>query len=137
LPWPLWALGLCSFGISETKLWLLMWLALAGMSLPACLASLHGLDLGRQSRRVVAWSFETLSMLVVWLAAIAALHPRPLTGGVMRVFRPLIVNTHAQAAETLSRPDAILHAGGILLSVALALHLIACALRIGTEKTPA
>ena len=133
LPWPLWGLVLAVSLASQQALWLLMWLVIAVMSFPLCLARLRGQALAQQSFHVTSWSFETLSQLIVWLAAIATLHPQPLSGGVMRTFQPLLITTPAQAAQTLADPALILNAGLLLLGAALVLHLLGRLLVLGTR----
>lgn len=133
LPWPLWVLVLAVSLASQQVLWLLMWLVIAVMSFPLCLARLRGQAVAQQSFHLAAWSFETLSQLVVWLAAIATLHPQPLSGGVMRTFQPLLITTPAQAAQTLAEPARILHAGLLLLGASLVLHLLGRLLVLGTR----
>jgi hypothetical protein len=133
LPWPLWGLVLAVSLASQQMLWLLMWLVIAVISFPLCLARLRGQALAQQSFHVTSWSFETLSQLIVWLAAIATLHPQPLSGGVMRTFQPLLITTPAQAAQTLADPARILHAGLLLLGASLILHLLGRLLVLGTR----
>jgi hypothetical protein len=133
-PWPLWVLAACVCVESQQMLWLLMWLILALLGFPQCLDRLRGRVPAVQMRCAGSWSLETLSQLLVWLAAIAALHPNPLSGGVMRLFRPLLVTTQEQAARTLAAPRPILHTGLLLLGVALGLHLAAVFLRAGIAQ---
>ena len=133
LPWPLWVLVLAVSLASQQMLWLLMWLVIAVISFPLCLTRLRGQAVAQQSFRLASWSFETLSQLIVWLAAIATLHPQPLTGGVMRTFQPLLITTPAQAAQTLSDSARILHAGLLLLGASLVLHLLGRLLVLGTR----
>jgi hypothetical protein len=111
LPWPLWVLALSVSLASQQLLWL----------------KLRGQPTAQQTFHLAAWSFETLSQLIVWLAAIATLHPQPLTGGVMRTFQPLLITTPAQAAQTLADPTRILNAGLVLLSASFVLHLLSMA----------
>lgn len=124
LPWPLWVLTASVCIASQKTLWLLLWLSLAAMTLLGCLALLRRLRPAQQACRIAAWSLEVLSLLPVWLAALAALHPQPLTGGIMRLFRPLLVTTPEQAAQTLAHPEDILRTGAILVGVSLVLHLL-------------
>jgi hypothetical protein len=127
LPWPLWVLALSVSIASQQFLWLIMWLVIGVMSFPACFAKLRGQPATQQTFHLASWSFETLSQLVVWLAAIATLHPQPLTGGVMRTFQPLLITTPAQAAQTLADPTRILNAGLVLLGASFVLHLLSMA----------
>jgi hypothetical protein len=133
LPWPLWVLALSVSLASQQVLWLLMWLVIAMISFPLCLTRLRGQAVAQQSFHLASWSFETLSQLIVWLAAIATLHPQPLSGGVMRTFQPLLITTPAQAAQTLADPARILHAGLLLLGASLVLHLLGRLLVLGTR----
>lgn len=122
LPWPLWVLCAGACGLSQTTSWVLMWLVLFGMSWPYWLAALRGLHSTRHAMHIAAWSLEVMSMLLIWVVAVASVHPQPLNGAVMRVFRPLVVTTHEQAASTLLHPESVLRLGGLLLAVALVLH---------------
>lgn len=133
LPWPLWVLALTVNPASPQVLWLLMWLVIAVMSFPLCLEPLRRQVVAQQSFHVASWIFETLSQLVVWLAAIATLHPQPPSGGVMLTFQPLLITTPAQAAQTLSDPALILNAGFILLGASLVLHLLGRLIVLGTR----
>lgn len=133
LPWPLWVLVLAVSLASQQVLWSMMWLVIAVMSFPLCFARLRGQAVAQQSFQVASWSFETLSQLIVWLAAIATLHPQPLSGGVMRTFQPLLITTPAQAAQTLADPARILNAGLLLLGASLVLHLLGRLLVLGTR----
>jgi hypothetical protein len=116
-----------------------MWLVIGSMSFPACFAKLRGQPAAQQTFHLASWSFETLSQLIVWLAAIATLHPQPLTGGVMRTFQPLLITTPAQAAQTLSDPTRILNAGLVLLGTSFVLHLLSMAWQFiaARKATPA
>jgi hypothetical protein len=133
LPWPLWVLALSVSIASPQFLWLMLWLVIGVMSFPACFAKLRGQPAAQQTFHLASWSFETLSQLIVWLAAIATLHPQPPGGGVMRTFQPLLITTPAQAAQTLSDPARILNAGLVLLGASLVLHLLGRLLVLGTR----
>lgn len=134
LPWPLWVLMASACGFSQTVIWTAMWGVLFVTSLPAWLEYLRGVDALRQASGVAAWSLGVISQLVVWLAAVAAVHPQPLVGGMMRFFKPLVVMTNTQAAQTLRDPSELLHTGGFLLLLALVLHGLSRLLRWWTPQ---
>lgn len=132
LPWPLWVMALSvSLGAQE-QLWLLMWVVIGVMSFPRFFSKLRGLPASPQSFYWISWSFETLSQLVVWLAAIATLHSQSLAGSVMHIFRPLVITTPDPATQNFSNPEQMLNAGFVLLGASIALHLLGRLLMLGT-----
>jgi len=133
LPWPLWVMALSVSLLAQEKLWLLMWVVIGVMSFPRFFSKLRGLSAAQQSFYWVSWSFETLSQLVVWVAAIATLHSQSLAGGVMRILKPLVITTPGQAAQNLSNPAQMLNAGFVLLGASIVLHLLGRLLMLGTR----
>lgn len=133
LPWPLWVMALSVSLLAQEKLWLLMWVVIGVMSFPRFFSKLRGLPAAQQSFYWVSWSFETLSQLVVWVAAIATLHSQSLAGGVMRILKPLVITTPGQAAQNLSNPAQMLNAGFVLLGASIVLHLLGRLLMLGTR----
>jgi hypothetical protein len=133
LPWPLWVMALSVSLLAQEKLWLLMWVVIGLMSFPRFFSKLRELPAAQQSFYWVSWSFETLSQLVVWVAAIATLHSQSLAGGVMRILKPLVITTPGQAAQNLSNPAQMLNAGFVLLGASIVLHLLGRLLMLGTR----
>ena len=133
LPWPLWVMALSVSLLAQEKLWLLMWVVIGVMSFPRFFSKLRGLPAAQQSFYWVSWSFETLSQLVVWVAAIATLHSQSLAGGVIRILKPLVITTPGQAAQNLSNPAQMLNAGFVLLGASIVLHLLGRLLMLGTR----
>jgi hypothetical protein len=131
LPWPLWVMALSVSLLAQEKLWLLMWVVIGVMSFPRFFSKLRGLSAAQQSFYWVSWSFETLSQLVVWVAAIATLHSQSLAGGVMQILKPLVITTPGQAAQNLSNPAQMLNAGFVLLGASIVLHLLGRLLMLG------
>ncbi|WP_294399694.1 hypothetical protein [Prosthecobacter sp.] len=146
-PWLFWALGALALLPATFITWIILWMAVlvsgcAGWhqawnhieaSLPIAAARVCGATdsmIWRAHissvlyRLVTAWLCTALAQTLLAMAAACALLPRlieALSGPFAKVYRPMVISSTQDAAQTLADPTALLQSGGIIALAALCL----------------